>query len=426
MNEKSSDATAVDGCATPYLASIGLLSSPTDADGVYQTGTTTALGKLQPGSFLVAQEKEQAERRIEVLEAERDEATMLSGKALAAMEDERTVLEHTHAAEMEAHRSSTALALRSMQEELVGLRELHNKELAAVRRQADEEHERLREWMTAQLQAVEANRDALLGSLAERREGEAKSSDSKMARMEREHKEQQQKLRALLAEESERLAAARQEVLNVSLQAGNERLALHTAIATAKRRAAAAAAESNESLAEARAASAEREAALRHELHVSQRRQQELAAESGRALSEVEKRGAEGSVGLRKQVSTLTAQLGVAQAGWAKERDRAEKAARSQAKLEAALQASESRAQRLQTRLDLLAGSKGRDRLTGPIGMQSEESSSTARPRLQSGGHSGRNLPVAGKVSRPETSAFHSGRAGIPSTGGSRGVTPFR
>ena len=50
-------------------------------------------------------------------------------------------------------------------------------------------------------------------------------------------------LRQLLSEESERCAAARAEVLAVSLAAGNERLALQAELATARRKVSAATAE---------------------------------------------------------------------------------------------------------------------------------------------------------------------------------------
>ena len=131
---------------------------------------------------------------------------------------------------MEAHRRATAVALGSLHSELETLRTLHEKEMEAVRRAADEEHARLRQWCTAQLSAVETNRDALLGELAERREGLIATSDEQLARVVSEHRQQQAAMRKLLAQENERCSAARAEVLALTVASGNERLALHAEV----------------------------------------------------------------------------------------------------------------------------------------------------------------------------------------------------
>lgn len=107
------------------------------------------------------------------------------------------------------------------------------------------------------------------------------------------HRDQQAQLRRLLAEESERCAAARAEVLAVSVAAGNERLALHAELAKARRRASSAAANVSQGFQAVRDESEEREVALRKQLSRAEKRIEEQASAHARASAEASQRSAE-------------------------------------------------------------------------------------------------------------------------------------
>ena len=72
-----------------------------------------------------------------------------------------------------------------------------------MRTDAEAEQARLREWCEAQLRAVESNRDALLGELAERRESALQAGDVQINRVIDEHKDQQAALRTMLETETQ-------------------------------------------------------------------------------------------------------------------------------------------------------------------------------------------------------------------------------
>jgi hypothetical protein len=303
---------------TPYLASIGMLDSE-DVEGrtpggamaaPAADGTPSLLGALQSQYGLMLEESQAiSSRELERKQEEVREMEERTGATLARMEDERALLQHTHSQEMENQRATTALALQTLQQELEALRAMHARELASVRRQAVDEHARLKAWCAAQLRAVEDNRDALLGQLAERRETSVAASGVQLSRLQAEHREQQSVLRKLLDEESERCASARAEVLAVTIAAGNERVALHAALATARRRAAAAVAESQQSALSSREDSAEHERLLRTELKQAHRRLEEQAAASARTLAEAAQRGEAVANALRREVASLTTAL---------------------------------------------------------------------------------------------------------------------
>ena len=362
---------------TPYLASIGLLADdaptlqtiPTTSveyapvewpPSSLHTESTSLLDSLQKQyGRAVDVQHDIATRKLASYEQDRDNAQARAGAALAAMADERAALERVHTTEMETHRRATAVALRSMHAELESLRSLHTREVQEVKREADEEHGRLRDWCAAQLAAVEANRDALMATLAEKREWHEKSSESQMEALQWKHAEQQQALRQLLAEESERLAQARQEVLNVTLAAGNERLALQTALSVARKKAADASDDVASGRAAAREAAAEREAELREALKAANRRQEETANASARELAIGVRRAEDESSKMRRELERTKTQLTEAQGARAKAEEKAIRLQAANAKLADQLRQAESDLAKLRSRLNSSIGSSG-------------------------------------------------------------------
>uniref|UniRef100_A0A7S3B7L3 Uncharacterized protein n=1 Tax=Haptolina ericina TaxID=156174 RepID=A0A7S3B7L3_9EUKA len=106
----------------------------------------------------------------------------------------------------------------------------HREELAAVQAH-------LFETFSHQLAAVESNRDALLGEVAEQREATAAVSARQLAELQAEHRKQTVTYRRLLAEEQQRCAAARSDVLRLSIEAGNERLVMKAKVRKYRERA---------------------------------------------------------------------------------------------------------------------------------------------------------------------------------------------
>jgi hypothetical protein len=313
----------------PYLASIGLLAEAPaqatlpDADEL----VTPLLSHLQSQyGRMVDTVKDVTSRQLERKETELQASEERLGRSLAKGEDARLALEQAHGTEMENHRRATSVALRTLHAELETLKVLHVQELADVRREAEEEHARLRLWCEAQLEAAEANRDAILGEVSERRRESASSGDLQIASLVREHREQQASLRKLLAEEAERSAAAREEVLSLTIVAGNERLALHAELAKARRRAAAAAESSNQGLQAVRDESSERESSMRRALRAAEARLEETVRHHAEALEAAAKKSMDDAalIGqLRKEVANLTSALRAAQAAGAKSDERA-------------------------------------------------------------------------------------------------------
>ena len=346
--------SAVSDSPAPYLASIGLLSS--GDSGAPATNVAGQIGAhsdtdalqslhLQCGRMMEAHQLATT-RALEERDAEINELHGRAGSALARVDEERAALERMHASEMETQRQATAVTLRSLHAELAALRELHVRELEAVRRAADEEHTRLKEWCAAQLRAVADNRDAIVEHLAGQREGTAEASVAQLAKVEAEHREQQADLRKLLQEESERCAAARAEVISVSIAAGNERIALQTALATARRRSAAATADSSREVNAAKDAALAREGELRKALHAAQRKCEVQAAASARAVAEAARRAEDAASRLRHENDTLRESLDAAHAAAAKANARAHRAHARAAELSEKLRAAEERAAR--------------------------------------------------------------------------------
>ena len=282
-------ATMSGNAAAPYLASIGLLAPPpavaasdsaadasvsltADASAPSSTAAdaVSLLGVLHKQYGRMHDEMQAySQHQLEAKERALAESELRTGTTLARAQDDRIALERTHSEELQMHRRATAVALRSLHAELEALRSIHTQELAAVRRAAEEEQARLRKWCQAQLDAVESNRDALLGQLTERRDDAVTAGDTQLAKVVAKHREQQAELRQLLAEESERLAAARAEVLAVSVAAGNERLVMHHELANMRRRAASSAEASSQAAREEKLESEQREAALQRALRAA-------------------------------------------------------------------------------------------------------------------------------------------------------------
>ena len=281
---------------------------------------------------------------VEVLRGQADEA-------LARAADERALLERRHTAEMETHRRATAVAIRSLHAELESLRDVHKRDLEVLRRGIEEERAYLRDWCEAQLSAVVANREAELDKFAERGEDERAAGDSRIAAMQAEHAKQQLALRALLDEQVEQCAAARSEVLRVSVMAGNERVQLESALASARRRAAAAIAAKDEAAGSTREAAVTAEAEARRLLHAEQRKREEQAADSARALALVTQQGEEKCEQLRRELALLGRALETSQTAARRADERAARARAECVKLTEVLRARDASEERLRARL---------------------------------------------------------------------------
>lgn len=245
-----------------------------------------------------------------------------------------------------------AVQLRNLTVELDTLRAVHAGELEAVRRAAQEEHERLREWCGLQLRAVEEAQSRREATRAGDDSGNA--SGTQLARVVAEHRKQQAALRKLLDDETERCAAARAEVLAVSIAAGNERLALHAELARARRAATSRAADATEGVKTIRAEADEREASLRRQLRAAERRVEEQAATTAKALAEAAQQTERESAlvaQLRKEVAALSTGLRAAQAAASKADARAAKATDENANLAAGAHAAEQQIHSLKGRL---------------------------------------------------------------------------
>ena len=163
---------------TPYLASIGLLSDeplPVAEPSALLTSLQEQYGRVVDNVKCAAsREVSSKEEELQALEAR-------CSAALERAASERAALEHAHATEMETHRQSTTVALRSLHAELGSLRKLHVQEMDSLRQAADEEHGQLREWCAAQLDSQQRSRDAMVGQLAEQQEHSIVASDSQLA-----------------------------------------------------------------------------------------------------------------------------------------------------------------------------------------------------------------------------------------------------
>ena len=248
--------------------------------------------------------------------------------------------------QLETHRQATAVALRSLQSELEALREVHAREIDAVRKAGQEELHRVREWCVAQVNALNSNRDAIVEQCSAERVGTATADFAQLARVEAEHREQQSALRSLLVQESERSAAARAECLAVSIAASNEKVAMLAALATARRRSAAATAESSHQVNAAQDLALGQVAELRKALHAAQRKCEVQAGASARMVAESALRFEEAAAGLRRENEELRQGLGAAQAAIAKANERAHRAHARATELGERLRAAETRLSR--------------------------------------------------------------------------------
>ncbi len=245
-------------------ASAPSVLAPVEAAEHEAAGLLSAL-QNQYGRIVVAVQ-EQAGRQLDMKE---EQVLDLHDRARAALErvhDQRLAAERENGEQLAKHRASSGVALKALHAELLALRSLHAQEMHSMRAAAEGEHERVREWCTSQLRAVEENRDALLAELAQRREGQVAANDAALDKLTTEHREQQAALRKLLAEETERTAAARAEALSISISSGNERIGLQTQLSRMRQKLADAHAERTSGVQVASEAAAEREDALRREL----------------------------------------------------------------------------------------------------------------------------------------------------------------
>ncbi|KAL1511150.1 hypothetical protein AB1Y20_005968 [Prymnesium parvum] len=185
---------------------------------------------------------------------------------------------------------SLVLALHG---ELESLRELHARELQLLRAEAEERVERLAEWCAKQLRAVEANRDAVLGEVSEQREAAGAQAALALEQLQASHRQQTAMYRRLLAEEQQRCASARSEVLRVSIEAGNEQLALRAKLQQQRDRSEAAAAALEARLREGAAAAAAREAQLLGRLELLEQHVAQLERAGERQTAAAAQRAAE-------------------------------------------------------------------------------------------------------------------------------------
>lgn len=224
----------------------------------------------------------------------------------------------------EATRYTVGLALRGLASELQALKAVHEREIAAVCRAAAAENERVRAWCEERLSAAEEERRALVDAL-ERRD-------------------------AARTRDHERTVRA------VQLASDNERLALRTAAAAAKRRASAAVAERERGEREAVAA---QEQVLRDALAASQLERESLEASNASQLLAVNWQKDELCDALRREVQALTASLRTAEQAAMRADERAAKATADKEKALQAWRESEAKMAAVRSRLSRRAPSAG-------------------------------------------------------------------
>lgn len=365
--------------ATPYLRSLGILGEqeppPTAPTIAYETPSRSSASADAATEAMPAYTMEEAVDLLDTLQAQMQRALgdqqqsssvqleqmatelrEVHGRATLALRmvaDERGRSDRLHAADLEAHRRASGVALRSLHAELEGLRALHTREVEEVRQRAEDEKTRMREWCAAQIAAVEANRDALLGELAERREGALAAGDLQVERLMAEHKKDQSAVRQQLTDESERCATARNEVRELQVCASNERLKMQVELSNARRRASAASNEHGRKLKIAAEEAAEREASLQETIRRLKIQLDDEAKGGAKAIARSALKAEENAAHcaeLRDHVAALTIKLNLAHVSQLKADDRAQKARDASVTLREQLKASDARLDQLRAR----------------------------------------------------------------------------
>lgn len=233
------------------------------------------------------------------------------------------------------HGAITA-AVRSLHDELQSLRAVHAQELSAVKM----ENAQLRQWRRE-------SKEESMGSSS------THAADSELLHVLAEHQKQQALLRKLLDEETSRCAAARAEVLAVSIAAGNERLALHAELGKFRRQAAERKLDAAEGMQIVRSEAEEREDVLRRALHAAERRCETQAVAAAKVLADAAQKGQTDQQllsELRSEVATLNGSLRAARAAIVQADERAAKSKSENAELRMRVQALEASAAKARTR----------------------------------------------------------------------------
>ena len=198
---------------------------------------------------------------------------------------------------------------------------------------------------------------AELEALRARHMQEQQQHEDSYARLVAEHRHQMAALRSLLDAEAERAAAARADVLEVTVAAGNERLALHAELARCRRQSNAHAADESAGVQAARSEAEEREVSLRRQLRAAERQIELQAASMAKALAAATVRARDDGATitqLRNECDTMSSTLRAARVQAAKAEGRAAKQSEENKKLVALLNASEQRVQSLRSKSSVL------------------------------------------------------------------------
>ena len=198
---------------------------------------------------------------------------------------------------------------------------------------------------------------AELEALRARHMQEQQQHEDTYAGLVAEHRHQMAALRSLLDAEADRAAAARADVLAVTVAAGNERLALHAELARCRRQSNAHAADESAVVQTARSEAEEREDSLRRQLRSAERQIELQTASMAKALAAATVRARDDGATitqLRKDLDTMSSTLRAAQVQATKAEGRAAKQSEENKKLVALLNASEQRVQSLRSRSSVL------------------------------------------------------------------------
>jgi len=198
---------------------------------------------------------------------------------------------------------------------------------------------------------------AELEALRARHMQEQQQHEDSYARLVAVHRHQMAALRSLLDAEADRAAAARADVLAVTVAAGNERLALHAELARCRRQSNAHAVDESAVVQTARSEAEEREESLRRQLRAAERQIELQTASMAKALAAATVRARDDGATitqLRKDLDTMSSTLRAAQVQATKSEGRAAKQSEENKKLVALLNASEQRVQSLRSRSSVL------------------------------------------------------------------------
>ena len=203
---------------------------------------------------------------------------------------------------------------------------------------------------------------AELEALRARHMQEQQQHEDTYAGLVAEHRHQMAALRSLLDAEADRAAAARADVLAVTVAAGNERLALHAELARCRRQSNAHAADESAGVQAARSEAEEREVSLRRQLRAAERQIELQAASMAKALAAATVRARDDGATitqLRNECDTMSSTLRAARVQAAKAEGRAAKQSEENKKLVALLNASEQRVQSLRSKSSVLRDQLG-------------------------------------------------------------------